>query len=368
MCRGLDPRRARRVAARARRCVGLAARRRARGGAAALHAGRRALARPRPSRVRPGLYRGYPWRAASRDAVARSPFRRMLNVAPAVLRRRVVAGAPRELTVVAALAGPPVRRARRGARPRHGRAQRRGRSPVRHDRRPASLGRAAPAARAAQPDHARPRSASVMRSGSGATARRSSTAAPSCCSTRSRASSGTARRRPIACSSPRSARRGAAGLARGGGARRARPAGARPRTGPEPRPHPRLPFADWETCAEPLERAGRVIVAGCRDAGAARALGLVPSHNTATALAMARGLAGDDARTGVLLGPPYPGLIVGGSGRDPPATSARRRNPRGSCGGEAAAFGICPAAGGDPAAGFRTCGIPLANKTQSSPR
>ena len=59
-----------------------------------------------------------------------------------------------------------------------------------------------------------------------------------------------------------------------------------------------------------LDRAGRVIVAGCRDAAAARALGLVPSHSTATALAMANGLAGDRARTGVILGPPYPGVVV----------------------------------------------------------
>jgi hypothetical protein len=79
-------------------------------------------------------------------------------------------------------------------------------------------------------------------------------------------------------------------------------------------PHPRLPFADWETCGAMLERAGRVIVAGCRDAGAARALGFVPSHNTATALAMADGLAGPDARTGVILGPPYPALVVGRGG------------------------------------------------------
>jgi hypothetical protein len=78
-------------------------------------------------------------------------------------------------------------------------------------------------------------------------------------------------------------------------------------------PHPRLPFADWETCGAMLERAGRVIVAGCRDAGAARALGLVPSHNTATALAMAEGLAGPEGRTGVILGPPYPAMIVSGA-------------------------------------------------------
>ena len=62
-----------------------------------------------------------------------------------------------------------------------------------------------------------------------------------------------------------------------------------------------------------LERAGRVIVAGCRDAGAARALGLVPSHNAATALDMARGLAGESATTGVLLGPPYPAMVVADS-------------------------------------------------------
>ena len=55
-----------------------------------------------------------------------------------------------------------------------------------------------------------------------------------------------------------------------------------------------------------------MIVAGCRDAGAARALGFVPSHNAATALAMAQGVAGENARIGVLLGPPYPGLIVEG--------------------------------------------------------
>ena len=41
-----------------------------------------------------------------------------------------------------------------------------------------------------------------------------------------------------------------------------------------------------------LGLAGRVIVAGCRDAGAARTLGLVPSHNASTALEMAHGLAG----------------------------------------------------------------------------
>ena len=78
-------------------------------------------------------------------------------------------------------------------------------------------------------------------------------------------------------------------------------------------PHPLLPFADWASCGPVLARAGRVIVAGCRDAAAARALGFVPSHNAATALEMARGVAGGTHRLGVLLAPPYASLLVGGT-------------------------------------------------------
>ena len=75
-------------------------------------------------------------------------------------------------------------------------------------------------------------------------------------------------------------------------------------------PHPLLPYLDWASCAPVLERAGRVLVAGCRDAAAARALGLVPSHSIGTALEMARGVAGGDDRVGVLLAPPYAPLVV----------------------------------------------------------
>ena len=78
-------------------------------------------------------------------------------------------------------------------------------------------------------------------------------------------------------------------------------------------PHPLLPYADWATCAPILAHAGRVLVAGCRDAGAARALGLVPTHNVATALEMARGVAGGSHRLAVLLAPPYAPLLVGGT-------------------------------------------------------
>ena len=75
-------------------------------------------------------------------------------------------------------------------------------------------------------------------------------------------------------------------------------------------PHPLLPYTDWGACRPALDRAGRVLVAGCRDAGAARALGLVPTHSIAAALEMARGVAGGSDRLGVLLGPPYPPVEV----------------------------------------------------------
>jgi hypothetical protein len=75
--------------------------------------------------------------------------------------------------------------------------------------------------------------------------------------------------------------------------------------------HPLLPYADWAGCQPALARLGQVVVAGCRDAPAARALGFVPSHGIGSALEMARGVAGGRARLGVLLAPPYAPLIVG---------------------------------------------------------
>jgi len=69
--------------------------------------------------------------------------------------------------------------------------------------------------------------------------------------------------------------------------------------------HPLLPFADWAGCAPALGRLGAVIVAGCRDAVAARQLGFVPAHGIGAALEMAHGRAGGNARIGFLLSPPY---------------------------------------------------------------
>jgi lactate racemase len=69
--------------------------------------------------------------------------------------------------------------------------------------------------------------------------------------------------------------------------------------------HPLLPFVDWRACRPALDRLGSVLVAGCRDATAARQLGFVPTRGIGAALAMARGSAGREPRIGFLLAPPY---------------------------------------------------------------
>jgi hypothetical protein len=69
--------------------------------------------------------------------------------------------------------------------------------------------------------------------------------------------------------------------------------------------HPQLPFADWDACRPALARLGAVVVAGCRDATAARQLGFVPTHGIGAALEMAHGRADRPARVGFLLSPPY---------------------------------------------------------------
>jgi hypothetical protein len=75
--------------------------------------------------------------------------------------------------------------------------------------------------------------------------------------------------------------------------------------------HPLLPFADWAACQPALQRLGHVIVAGCRDANAARQLGFVPTGSIGAALAMARGWQEEAPRIGFLLSPPYFPLRVG---------------------------------------------------------
>jgi hypothetical protein len=69
--------------------------------------------------------------------------------------------------------------------------------------------------------------------------------------------------------------------------------------------HPLLPFADWASCAPTLSRVGAVLIAGCRDAVAARQLGFVPVHGVGAALAMAKGRSERPPRIGFLIAPPY---------------------------------------------------------------
>jgi hypothetical protein len=77
--------------------------------------------------------------------------------------------------------------------------------------------------------------------------------------------------------------------------------------------HPLEPFQVWSACDASLSRLGTVLVAGCRDAPAARQLGFVPVHGIGAALGMARGAGAE--RIGYLLSPPYFPLVVGPEAR-----------------------------------------------------
>ncbi len=260
-----------------------------------------------------GLYRGFPWRPEAIEAVRRSPFRRLLNMSPASLRRRLLAGAPRELEVVAALAGPPS--------VAHVEALVRG-TAIR------SVVVAQPFDTLVVPlpwegphlprEPLNPITAAALGLGHALRLWRNrpplvegGTVVLLHPFSRVMGHGPQAPYRALFAALRDGATAQGLGRVEAQAARDRRPVTAY-RSGAAP--HPRLPFADWETCGAMLERAGRVIVAGCRDAGAARALGFVPSHNTATALAMADGVAGPEGRTAVLLGPPYPALVVGRSG------------------------------------------------------
>lgn len=69
--------------------------------------------------------------------------------------------------------------------------------------------------------------------------------------------------------------------------------------------HPVLPFVEWAGCLPAVQRLGAVLVAGSRDALAARVFGFVPTRNLSTALAMARARTPTPPRVGFLVAPPY---------------------------------------------------------------
>lgn len=75
--------------------------------------------------------------------------------------------------------------------------------------------------------------------------------------------------------------------------------------------HPALPFADWASCQPALSRLGTVLVAGCRDAVAARQLGFVPTRSVPAALELVAGTLGREPRVGFLVTPPFFPIRVG---------------------------------------------------------
>jgi hypothetical protein len=257
------------------------------------------LDRPRPV----GLYRGYPSDDEARRAVARSPLRRLMNALPDALRRRLLDGVSRQLNVLGALAGP--------SSVAHAEALVRGTAV----RRVIVSGPFDTVVVPLPWEPLNPITAAATGLGHALRLWRNRPALAEGGTvvllhpfTRVMGHGSHAPYRTLFAALRDSAPRGLGGFE--AAAARDRRALAAYRSGAAP--HPRRPFADWDACAAMLERAGSVIVAGCRDAGAARALGLVPSHNISTALGMARGLAGQDSRTGVLVGPPYPTVVVGG--------------------------------------------------------
>jgi hypothetical protein len=77
--------------------------------------------------------------------------------------------------------------------------------------------------------------------------------------------------------------------------------------------HPLQPFVEWSACDASAHRLGAVLIAGCRDAQAARQLGFVPVHGLGAALEMARGRGAK--RIGYLLAPPYVPIVVAETAR-----------------------------------------------------
>ena len=73
--------------------------------------------------------------------------------------------------------------------------------------------------------------------------------------------------------------------------------------------HPLQPFLEWSACDATAHRLGAVLIAGSRDAHAARQLGFVPAHGLGAAVEMARGRGAK--RIGYLVAPPFFPVTVG---------------------------------------------------------
>jgi hypothetical protein len=257
-----------------------------------------------------GRFRGFPYEDASLEQLARSPLRRY-SLLPSGVRRRILQELARELTAVAAFAGPPsvahaeallrgiARRATRLEQPldalvigmpwKHHHSPRERLNPLTVAA--TSLGLALRLWRDGFP---------VVEGGTAIVLHRFARHFPP--GQEPYRALFHALRDGRAASELAAAERAAASDERGRNAYRAGRAC-----------HPLLPYADWESCRPALDRLGAVVVAGCRDHAAARTLGFVPTHGIPSALEMAHGRAGGEARIGYLLAPPYFPLEVGPS-------------------------------------------------------
>jgi len=247
-----------------------------------------------------GALQGYPYEAAAVERVTRSPLRRLFGLAPGPLRARVLRSLPLELSATAAFAGPPsVAHAEallRGVELRG--AELAGRL----DAICIGIPRATPYLPRERPN---PLLAAYL--GLGLALRLWRDSFPI-------APGGTAillhrfmRHFTHPTQHPyrvffQAARGGGPDAADEGAARDERAVEAY-RSGRAC--HPLAPFAEWAACRPALDKLGAVVVAGCRDAVAARQLGFVPAHGIGAALEMATGRAGRPPRVGFLLAPPY---------------------------------------------------------------
>ncbi|HEX7256277.1 MAG TPA: lactate racemase domain-containing protein [Gaiellaceae bacterium] len=265
-----------------------------------------------------GAFHGYPHDPRALDRIARSPVRLAFRLAPGVVRSRLLGSIPRELTATSVLAGPPavahVEALLRAVEARAARLDE-------------PLDVAVVGIPATTPHLPRERPNPVLAAylGLGFALRLWRDAFPV-------VEGGTAillspfdRRFPHPSQSPY---RTFFNALRALGSRAAteplelapaeRAAGADERAIEQYRAgracHPLQPFAEWAGCLPAVERLGAVMVAGSRDAVAARQFGFVPTRNLSTALAMARARAGGAPRVGYLVAPPYFPIRTGGSG------------------------------------------------------
>jgi hypothetical protein len=252
-----------------------------------------------------GPYRGYPFERSSYAALVRSPLRRLLNAMPASVRQATLEGLPRELTTVAAFGGQPS--------VAHAEALLRG-----LELRGTRLDRPLDAIVVPIPwsSHHVPRETlnpvTVAAFGLALALRLRRDGFPVVPGGTAVLVHGLSRRFEPATAPYREL----LAAARDGELRAAEEHAAR-----DPRAleayrrgracHPLLPYREWASCRRVIDRLGAIVIAGCRDAQAARSLGFVPTHGMAAALTMARGRAGTEPRIGFLVAPPYPPILVG---------------------------------------------------------